>query len=137
MPRDDDDYDAPAPKAPAKSNAAGLALSIIGLVLGVCALLFSFIPCLGTLAFWPGVVAIIISVIGLVVSTSSKALPITAVVVAALGTGIAYWQGTRIKDAVQEGVKQGQQAIDDAKKINDENIKKMQDAMKNMKPPAP
>lgn len=127
MPPADDDYDAPAPKEAPKSNAAGLALSIIGLVLGVCALLFSFIPCLGTLAFWPGV---IISVIGLVVSTSSKALPITAVVVAALGTGIAYWQGTRLEKGgdIQKGVEQFgkdvQKGLTEAEKRAQEELNK-------------
>jgi hypothetical protein len=102
--RDEDDYD-PGPGAgPAvPSNAAGLTLSIIGLVFGTCALLFSFIPCLGYLALYPGIVATILSAIGLFVSTRSKALPITALVVSVLSVGIAYWQGERIKKAAEEG----------------------------------
>jgi hypothetical protein len=101
---DDDDYDPrPRAEAPAKSNAGGLAMSIVALVLGTCALLFSFIPCLGYLAIYPGAVAIILSVIGLFMSVRSKALPITAVVVSVLSVGIAYWQGERIKEAAREG----------------------------------
>jgi hypothetical protein len=99
---DDDDFD-PKPTAPAKSNAAGLTLSIIGLVFGTCALLFSFIPCLGYLALYPGIVAAVLSAIGLFVSTQSKSLPITAVVVSILSVGIAYWQGERAKQVVKEG----------------------------------
>lgn len=103
---DDDDYD-PRPAAPAdKGNAGGLALSIVGLVLGTCALLFSFIPCLGYLAIYPGAVAIIISLVGLFISTRSKGLPLTALVVSVLSVGIAFWQGVRVEE-VGKDLKKG------------------------------
>jgi hypothetical protein len=100
---DDEDYDPrPAAAAPARGNAAGLTLSIIGLVVGTCALLFSFIPCFGALALYPGIVATVLSLIGLFVSTQAKALPITAVAISILSVGIAYWQGERFKQAAIE-----------------------------------
>jgi hypothetical protein len=94
----DDDYDYDqrrAKRAEVKSNATGLALGISGLVLGVLALLFSFIPCVGVLAFWPGIVASALSVLGLVLSIRSKGLPIAALLVSLASVGIAYWQGER------------------------------------------
>jgi membrane protein DedA with SNARE-associated domain len=122
MPREDDDYDAPAPKpAEGGSGTAGFVLSIIGITLGVLALALSLVECLGVFAFWPGVFAVILSVLGLVLSKGNKALPIIAVVVSVLATGIAYWQGTRIearlKRAAEEGQKVGNQIIDNINKM--------------------
>jgi membrane protein DedA with SNARE-associated domain len=135
MPRDDDDDDFdPKPTAPAKSNATGLTLSIIGLVLGVLALLFSFIPCLGYYALWPGVVAVILSAIGLATSTAAKQVPIIALVVSVLGCGIAYWQGTRI-DKVKDDVKEGFQNLkSDAEKAAKQLQEDMMKQMKNKQP---
>ena len=114
---DEDDYD-PRPAAAAgpagKSNAAGLTLSIIGLVFGTCALLFSFIPCIGALALWPGIVAVVISGIGLMTSVRAKALPITAVAVSALSIGFALWQRSRVEavvDDLEKGAKQFQKDL--------------------------
>jgi hypothetical protein len=87
---------------PAKSNAAGLTLGIIGLVLGVAALLFSFIPCLGAIAFWPGVAACVLSLLGIFLSVRAKALPIIALVISLAGSGIAYWQSTRAEAFAKE-----------------------------------
>jgi hypothetical protein len=96
-----------------KSNAAGLVLGICGVVLGVAALLFAFIPCLGALAFWPGVVAVILSLLGLFLSVRAKALPIIALVVSLAGTGVAYWQGERVKQAAEELKKELEKKLQD------------------------
>ena len=139
MPRDDDDDDFdPKPTAPAKSNATGLTLSIIGLVLGVLALLFSFIPCLGYYALWPGVVAVILSAIGLATSTAAKQVPIIALVVSVLCCGIAYWQGTRIdklKDDGKELIRDINQNLkSDAEKAAKQLQEDMMKQMKNKQP---
>jgi hypothetical protein len=115
---DDDDYD-PRPAAAVASNAAGLTLSIVGLVFGTLALLFSFIPCIGALALWPGIVALVLSGIGLFVSVRAKALPITAVAVSALSIGFALWQQARVdkvidkgKEAIETMTEKAQQELD-------------------------
>jgi hypothetical protein len=87
---------------PVKSNATGMALGISGLVIGILALLFSFIPCLGALAFWPGVVAVVLSALSVVTSVRAKGLAIAALVVSISSTGVAYWQWTRVKDVGED-----------------------------------
>src|SRR5262249_53879982 len=77
---DDEDYDPRPPRRSERNNDAGLILGIVGLVFGTMTLLFSFIPCLGVLAFWPGIVAALISALGLFVSVRSRAIPATALV---------------------------------------------------------
>lgn len=48
-----------------KQTTAGQTLSILGIVLGIIALVIALIPCLGFIAIVPGVIAIILSAIGL------------------------------------------------------------------------
>lgn len=77
-----------------KSNA-GQGLGIAGFVLGILALVISFIPCLGMYALFPGIIAIILSAIGFAQANKvngSKGLIIAALVVSILGTLIAGWQ---------------------------------------------
>ena len=77
-----------------KTNA-GQGLGIAGFVLGVIALIISFIPCLGMYALVPGTIAIILSAIGFSQASktnSSKGLIIAALIVSILGTLIAGWQ---------------------------------------------
>ena len=125
---DDEDYDPrPAAAAPAgKGNAAGLTLSIIGLVFGTGALLFSFIPCIGAWALWPGIVALVLSGIGLFVSTAAKALPITAVAVSALSIGFALWQQSRVDKVIDKGKETVDQIGKDLKQGTEEWRKEME-----------
>jgi len=77
-----------------KTNA-GQGLGIAGFVLGLIALIISFIPCLGMYALVPGIIAIILSAIGFSQASKSngaKGLIIAALVVSILGTMIAGWQ---------------------------------------------
>ena len=74
-----------------KSNA-GQGLGIAGLVLGIIALIISFIPCLGMYALIPGVIAIVLSAIAFSQAknaNASKGLIIAALVISILGTAIA------------------------------------------------
>ncbi len=77
-----------------KSNA-GQGLGIAGFVLGVIALIISWIPCLGMYALIPGIIAIILSAIGFSQANkagASKGLIIAALIVSILGSAIAGYQ---------------------------------------------
>jgi hypothetical protein len=76
-----DDFPPPAAVSRPQSNATGLTLSICGLVLGILALLFSFIPCIGALALWPGLLATALSAIGMMTLVGSKGIGIAPVLV--------------------------------------------------------
>lgn len=133
MPRDDDDYDAPAPKAPEGGGGiAGLVLGIIGCVLGGLSLLLSFVPCVGALALWPGILSVILSGIGLAVAGKSKTLPIVALCVSLASVGMALYQRQQIADAAKDIEKLGKDfekgmknAADEMKRQQDEAFKKM------------
>ena len=76
-------------------NEAGNALSIAGLVIGIVALLFSFIPYLGMYAVFPGGVAIILSGLGLYFNSKNSSplgLSIVALCISVLGTTLAAFQ---------------------------------------------
>lgn len=78
-----------------QKSGAGKGLAIAGLVLGIIALVFSFVPCLGMYAAVPGFIAIILSAIGLAQASkggASKGLAIAALVISILATSIAAWQ---------------------------------------------
>lgn len=79
----------------AVKTKAGMGLGIAGFVLGLVALIISFVPCLGTWALIPGVVGIILSAIALSMATrgnGAKGLIIAALIVSIIGTGIAGYQ---------------------------------------------
>jgi len=74
-----------------KTNA-GQGLGIAGFVLGLIALIISFIPCLGMYALVPGIPAIVLSAIGLSQANKgngAKGLIIAAIVISIIGTIIA------------------------------------------------
>ena len=94
-----------------KKSNAGQGLGIAGLILGIIALIISFIPCLGMYAVIPGVIAIVLSAIAFSQAKkadAAKGLIIAALVVSILGTAIAVFQGfvfkkglSTVKDAVE------------------------------------
>ncbi len=108
-----------------KSNA-GQALGIAGFVLGLLALIISFIPCLGTYALFPGIIAVIFSAIALSQASkanASKGLIIAALVISLLGSIIASYQYYALKQVANnlENVsKQLQEASEDLEEFNDE-----------------
>ena len=74
-----------------KTNA-GHGLGVAGLVLGILCLFMAFIPCVGAFAIGSGVVAIILSIVGLVQANKNngaKGINIAALIVSGLGTIIA------------------------------------------------
>jgi hypothetical protein len=130
MPPADDDYDAPAPKAPqGGGGTAGLVLGIIGCVLGGLSLLLSFVPCVGALALWPGILSVILSGVGLAVAGKSKTLPIVALCISLASVGMALYQRQQIADAAKDIEKLG--------KDFEKNLKENMNKMKDFKPPVP
>ena len=80
---------------------ASKGLGIAGLVVGILTLLVSFIPCFGMYAMYIGIVAILLSGIGLYIASknnSSKGMLIAALIVSILGFAIAYNQYSQLKD---------------------------------------
>jgi len=70
-----------------EKSSAGQGISLAGLIIGIIALFISFMPCIGFAALFPGVIAIILSVVGL--SQASRAngkmgMPIAATVISGL-----------------------------------------------------
>ncbi len=87
-----------------KGSAAGQGLGVAGFVLGLIALILSFIPCLGMYALLPGIIAIIFSAVAFSQASSANAprgLIIAALVISILGTSIATWQLTAIRHATR------------------------------------
>lgn len=87
-----------------KSNA-GQGLGIAGFILGIVALIISWIPCLGMYALIPGIIAIILSAIAFTQANkanASKGLIIAALVVSILGTAIAGYQYYVLSRAASE-----------------------------------
>lgn len=83
-----------------KKSNAGQGLGIAGLVLGIIALIISFIPCLGIWALVPGIIAIVLSAVALSQAkkaNASRGLIIAALVISILGTVIAGVWGYVIK----------------------------------------
>jgi len=75
-----------------EQSTAGQSFGIVGLILGIIALLFSFIPCIGMFALIPGILAIIFSILSLNQANQRnglKSLAIAALVVSIVATLIA------------------------------------------------
>ncbi len=116
-----------------KAPNAGQGLGIAGLVLGIIALIISFIPCLGMWAIVPGIIAVILSGIGF--SQASKAnakkgLIIAALVISLVGTAIAAWQFYIFRNApdkIEEFGKEFQKAIEE--ELDAEDLEDLEEAM--------
>ncbi|MBL4560092.1 MAG: hypothetical protein JKX79_03815 [Labilibaculum sp.] len=71
---------------------AGQTLGIIGLILGIITFMLGFIPCIGIIAIIPGILAIILSSVGLSQAkrdNGARGINITALVVSIIGVLIA------------------------------------------------
>jgi hypothetical protein len=91
-----------------KNSGLVTGLAITGLVLGIAGLLFSLIPCVGSLAVYPagmGLVASIAAVITAVVFKAQKGLAVASLVVSLVGFGMgvkeAYNNNQRVKEMNQ------------------------------------
>ncbi|MBN9298428.1 MAG: hypothetical protein J0I41_15590 [Filimonas sp.] len=114
------------------------AFGIASLVLGILAFVFSFIPCLGVYAMFPGIVGIILGIIGFVQANKAKGakgMVIAGTILSLLGTAVAYTQYKALKHAVTETTKaletinqsmdSSLKAIDSVKKANDSAINEL------------
>ncbi len=96
---------------------------IISLVLGILAFLFSFVPCLGAYAVFPGVLGIILGVAAFVMAgkaSAPKGLIIAALILSLIGTAVAAWQYSKLKALSKE--------LRDPKKMED--LKKSLDSLR-------
>lgn len=106
-----------------QTSTAGKVLGISGFVLGICAFAFSFIPCLGMYAMYPGVVAVLLSGTALALAikgNAPKGIIIAALIVSVAGTGIAVNKYIKVKKQMESI----------AKGLESEEVK---DALKGLK----
>jgi hypothetical protein len=78
-----------------KDSGTVTAMSVIGFVFGLIGMMGSFIPCIGSLAFYIGIPAALISAIGLFIAYSQQAkktFAIVAVTISLIGVVISGWQ---------------------------------------------
>ncbi|MCJ7483275.1 MAG: hypothetical protein MUO31_09955 [Thermodesulfovibrionales bacterium] len=78
-----------------KDSGTVTALSVIGFVFGLIGMLGSFIPCIGSLAFFVSIPAAIISGIALIIANNQKAkktFAIVALTISLIGTVISGFQ---------------------------------------------
>jgi len=95
-----------------KDSGTVTALSVTGFVFGLIGMLGSFIPCIGSLAFYIGIPAAVISGIALGIAYSQNAkrtFAIVAVTISLIGVIISGWQyftiisaGNKAKHALEE-----------------------------------
>lgn len=96
-------------------SGAVVVLSVIGLVFGLIGMLGSFIPCLGSLAFFVGVPAAMASGAAIVVAYSQRAkrnLAFAALTVSLIGvviSGLQFFSISAAAGAAAEELRQAQQ----------------------------
>ena len=126
----------PGAPQPGQPPTAGRGLGIAGFVLGVWAIVLSFIPCLGMYAIFPGVVGIILSCISIKQASGAgapKGLAIAGLVCAIIGTLVAYGQYQAVNKAADDLKKIGKDFDSDMKKINKDFERDMDKARKELK----
>jgi hypothetical protein len=79
-----------------KMNVKGL----VGMILGILALVLSFVPCLGVYAILPGLVGLIFSILGL--NNVKKGMAIAGLICSLIGTSLASWQWYKLGKAAEE-----------------------------------
>jgi len=129
--------------AKVQKQNAGLDLGTAGLVIGIIALLVSFIPGLGALGIIPGIIAVILSLVALVQAIKghgAKKLIIIALVISVLGTVIAgVWSAKMVSVATDEQktdhndiITNGKDDDADTTQKNVENMKKLENRLENL-----
>ena len=94
--------------------------AIIALVLGIIALLFSFIPCLGMYAIFPGVIGLALGVVALLQAgkiNAPKGMAIAGIVCATLGSAVAGFQYYQLRAVMNDP--NAKKTLDDIKKSLD------------------
>lgn len=111
------------------NSKAGKGMGIAGMVLGIIAAIFSFIPCLGMYAFIPGIVGLVLSVVSIMQANkvgAPKGMAIAGIVCSLIGCAIAGWQYSKVSEGLDK-IKDGIEHLDTAKLRQD-----MEAAMQNM-----
>ena len=94
------------------SNQPSNTRAIIGLVLAILAIIFSFIPCIGSIAFIPGVIGLILGGISLMKAKDDghpQGLSITVLVISILACAISAYQiytFSKLTSGVKEEMKE-------------------------------
>jgi hypothetical protein len=94
---------------PKPKGGAWKVMGIISVVLGGLSIILSFVPCVGVMAIWSGILATILSIISLILASNAKApkmMAIIALVVSIASIGVGYWQAHRMADAVSGSFQQ-------------------------------
>jgi hypothetical protein len=104
---------------PAPKSGGWKVMGIISVILGGLSIILSFIPCVGGLAIYSGILATILSIIALVLANSAKAskmMAIIALVISVASIGVGYWRAKQLADAIGSGFDKGMKALDDSLK---------------------
>ena len=120
-----------------KQSNAGQGLGIAGLVLGIIALIISFIPCFGWYALVPGAIAIILSAIAFSQAKkaeTAKGMIIAALIISIVATTIAIVQITffaGVMKNAKDNIEQIENWSDEFKDhVNDEeSVEKLEQAL--------
>ena len=103
-------------------------MGVASLVLGIVAIVISFIPCLGIYALVPSIIGLLLGLIGIVSASKanppkSKGLAIAGLVLSIIATVVAGWQYHVLSEATDENSELGKtlsKVVDDASaKVND------------------
>lgn len=101
------------------SAGAAMGLGIAALVIGIVALLFSFIPCFGMYAIWPGGLAVLLGGTGLWMSVNSgkvSGLAIAGLSVSLVACAVAAWQYQTWRNAPEKLKEIGKEVGDEFEK---------------------
>lgn len=107
---------------PAPKSGGWKVMGIISVVLGGLSILLSFIPCVGGLAIYSGILATILSIIALVMANSANApkmMAIIALVISVASIGVGYWRAKQLADAITGGADKFQHQMDSVLKSAD------------------
>jgi hypothetical protein len=102
-----------------KASTAHKTLGIIGLVLASLAFIFSFVPCLGMYAIWPGIAGVILCVVAIAMASkagAAKGIAVTGLCLAVVGTSVATWQFMTLKKGLEHFDSAFKDALDSANK---------------------
>lgn len=86
------------------SSGAGQGFGVAGFVIGIIALIISFIPCLGMYAIIPGILALVFAIVGYTQASGANAprgLIVAAFVISVIATSIAVWQLATLRKATR------------------------------------
>lgn len=118
----------PYMSADQKESGAVTAMSVVGFVFGLIGMLGSFIPCIGSLAFYIGIPAALISAIALGIAYSQnakKTFTIVALTISLIGVIISGWQYFSIISA-------GEKAKQELQKMYQSNLNQPTENEKNL-----